>query len=191
MRRFKRLNDYQTYREWQAGQDGLFTRVQYVMELPFFEKYTALELDDLFLDMYGERTISKAYRDKTTTEVAIQLVLRFSHKWNELFEWFMLEHPFNASSVETYSETINDNTINTSDGETTNLDSAYNTDEFVNSDKSTNLNTTQTENERTREHTRTRESLQAMTIRRSMISKEVFVDNIFQDTITMICLMVY
>lgn len=185
------MNEYETYKEWQADKEGLFVTMEHIMSIPFFSDYTALELDELFHSMYDDRYVSKAFKDKTTIEVATQLILRFSSKWNELYTWFNLEHPFNASSVTIFEESITTTNQDSSDREDINMESAYNVDGFTNSDKTMTSNSNTGETDVTKTNKQTRESLQAMTIRRSMLEKEVFIDNVFRDVVNMLCLAIY
>lgn len=185
------LNDYQTYKEWQSDKEGLFVAMENIKPLPFFADYTPVELDELFHSMYDNRIVSKAFNDKTNIEVVVQLIMRFSSKWDELYTWFNLEHPFNASSVTILEETTTTLNKDNSEGENINMESAYNVDGFTNSDKTMTSNTNLGETDVTKTNKQTRESLQAMTIRRSMLEKEVFIDNVFKDVVTMLCLSIY
>lgn len=179
------------FSEWQEDKTGLFETMHLMNELPFFNDYPPEQVDLLFQVMFSNKVVSSVFHEKSMIETATILILRFSEKWNGLYTWFNIEHPFNASSVDDFEETIN--ISNTNDRTTTNteFESAYNSDNFVNVGKNESVGGDLFDGERTRKHKQTRQSLQALTIRRSMLEKEVFIDNVFKDIINMLCLAVY
>lgn len=179
------------FSEWQENKIGLFETMHSINELPFFNDYPPDKVDLLFQSMFNNKTVSSVFHEKSMIETVTILVLRFGEKWNSLYQWFNINHPLNASSVDDFEETIN--VINTNDRNTTNteFESAYNSDNFVNAGKNESVEGDLFNGERIRTHKQTRQSLQALTIRRSMLEKEVFIDNIFKDIVNMLCLAVY
>lgn len=179
------------FSEWQEDKIGLFEVMHSINELPFFNDYPPDKVDILFQSMFNNKTLSSVFHEKSMIETVTILVLRFGEKWNGLYQWFNINHPLNASSIDDFEETIN--VLNTNDRNTTNteFESAYNSDNFVNAGKNESVEGDQFTGERTRTHKQTRQSLQALTIRRSMLEKEVFIDNVFKDIVNMLCLAVY
>lgn len=179
------------YQEWRNDKTGLFETLRNIVEFDFFKDYPPDELDLLFNLMFDNRVVSSVFHEKSMIETATVLALRFKGKWNDLYSWFNIEHPFNASSVETYSELSSSLDNREVSNDKVNMESAYNSNDFVNESKVTDVNSDTSNSSSDKSFTRTRESLQALTIRKSMIEKEVFIDGIFRDIITMICLAVY
>ena len=170
---------------------GLFETMEMVKELDFFKDYPPDMLDQLFITLYGDQWISWKIEDKTLIELSVMLIGQFGDKWNDLYTWFNVEHPFNASSVDNIEETVSINTSGEQTSNSTDYESAYNVDEFAPLNKSDSDVTDLTDSERTRSYKQTRESLQALTIRRSMIEREVLTQGVFKDVKQFICLGIY
>ena len=179
------------FQEWRNDKVGLFETLNSIIEFEFFQDYPPDELDLLFNLMFDNRVVSSVFHEKSMIETVTVLALRFKGKWNDLYTWFNINHPFNASSVETYSELVKSLDEREISNDKVNMESAYNSNDFVNESKVTDVSNDSGDSSTDKSFTRTRESLQALTIRKSMIEKEVFIDGIFRDIITMICLAVY
>lgn len=183
---------YQTLNSYLSQFDkGLFETMLLVKELDFFKDYPPDMLDKLFITLHGDKWISWNIQDKTLIELSVMLIGQYGNKWNDLYKWFNIEHPFNASSVDNIEETISTNTSGEQSTNLTEYESAYNVDEFAPLNKSDSDITDLTDSERTRSYKQTRESLQALTIRRSIIEREVLTQGVFKDVKQFICLGVY
>ena len=170
---------------------GIFSAIHTVKELSFFTEYPPADLDMLLNTLHGQKIVTPSLIDKSALQVAVMLVTQYEKKWNDLYTWFNIEHPFNASSVDNIEETISTISNAGSDSNSINFESAFNDDSYVPSNKNESGVDELTETDRTRTYKQTRESLQAMTIRQSMLERAVFNDYILNDIKHFMCLGVY
>lgn len=118
------------------------------------EKFSPSEMESLFIYLYGEHEINKAFEDFSVEEMANNLADFFVDRWNKIFTFYFDENLFNVGFSETYSETENTDgtTTENNTGNEVNKVSAYNVETFSND---TSRDTTDTKNGTdTRKHTR-------------------------------------
>jgi len=113
-------------------------------------------LDKYYINMYGEREVTKIVENLEITELASILNNQFIHKWNNI----ILNYLDSENLLTNYKETIKELTTNnmTTDNTRTNTNkvSAYNDDDFINSDESISVENIVTGNEGNKEIIRTK-----------------------------------
>ena len=113
-------------------------------------------LDKYYINMYGNREVTKIVENLEITELASILNNQFIHKWNNI----ILNYLDSENLLTNYKETIKELTTNNITTDNTRTDtnkvSAYNDEDFVNNDENTTVENIVTGNEGNKEIIRTK-----------------------------------
>ena len=131
----------------------LFTHMQQVKNLKFFDFIPPEQCNLLYMGMYGNRVLGKMAETKSIEEIAQVVVCAFGESWDNTVIAYTSSVKELGDYKETVTETVTDNGTTTNNNVVTGKVSAYNDDVFVNDDE----NTTKTDGTNTNERMRTYE----------------------------------
>lgn len=120
---------------------SIWGSIQALSPYPFFDDYSAEQLDKQTRLLYGEREVFSKFRELTVVEVAALVYVAMNKKWLNLLS--MEELPFNLGASVTNKKTETTNTTENTIKESDNLNkvSAFNTEDLIN-DGGSNLSET-------------------------------------------------
>lgn len=122
--------------------ENLFEEIHKIHPFFFDKVFPIDKLNLLYLNMHGDRTLSKTGRNLTVSELASVIVGLHGEKWDKIYVNMIADFPILENHVETVTETTNENGETTNNTTETSLEkvSAYNDEDFVNDEQTTNTN---------------------------------------------------
>lgn len=120
---------------------SIWGSIQALSPYPFFDDYSAEQLDKQTKLLYGEREVFRKFHELTIGEAAALVYVAMNKKWLNLLS--MEELPFNLGASVTNKKTETTNTTENTLKESDNLNkvSAFNTEDLIN-DGGSNLSET-------------------------------------------------
>jgi len=166
---------------------GIFSYINEVNPLPWFNVLPPEDLDIAFMFAHGEKTVtgkvlnmfSDLGEDETLKKLAKIINTIYHDKWSKLYEGFIADYPLNVVSRETLDDTV------TKENNTTNKVSAYDSEDLT-TDTGVDDNGTTT-------HTYTKDtvSLDAYNKNVELLQDNLIYDKIFLDVKNLILLSIY
>ena len=129
--------------------ENLFDEINKLHPFPFVGVFPVDTLNLLYLNLHGDRTLSKMGRNLTVKQIAEILVDMHSIKWDKIYNSVLVDFPILENYVEVITEKTNETGNSTNNTTETNVEkvSAYNDNDFVNDEQSTNTNEMKMNNE--------------------------------------------
>lgn len=131
---------------------GLFVEIGAIQQLEIFSYFSPVLLDNLYINMHGNRTISTNIEETPIDLIAEMLLGLNGVKWDNILTQYTESITELKNNAETFTENMTDTANNNFTRDIKNQVSAYNDENFVDdtSEKETQITTADTV--KTREH---------------------------------------
>lgn len=172
-------------------QGSLWEGVRALEPFPFFDTFSAQQLDLFTEETYGNRIMFSRMVTKPIADVAVGIVANFKTKWEQLIELQASNIDVTASNSKTTTEKVDKSEKRNLKNDNTNKVSAFNTDELITNDGSASTGSDQLIVDNTRTLTEANISLKDAFNNLSLLDKSNILATVLKDVASYLTLDVY